>query len=287
MTRIAFLGLGAMGARMAARCLAAGHAVTVWNRSPGPAAPLKDQGAGVAGSPAEAAASAEIVISMLRDDEASRAVWLAPQTGALHAMAPGTLAIESSTLTPGWIAELGAAADAAGVAFLDAPVAGSRPQAEAGQLIYFVGGGDADLARAQGVLGAMGGTVHHAGPRGAGAMVKLAVNSLFGLQLAGLAELIGLLDRSGVDPAQALDIIGAVPVCSPAAKAASGAMLAGNFAPAFPIELVEKDFGYVAAAATQANAAIPLAEATRAVFAKAMTAGHGAENITGVVQLYR
>ena len=274
--KIAFLGLGAMGSRMAANLIAAGHDVTVWNRTAGNAAPLVQTGARLALSPREAATGADIIIAMLRDDEASRSVW----REALPAMAPRALAIECSTLTPAHVSMLAEDCAARGIPLVDAPLAGSRPQAEARQLIFMAGGTPEDVDRATPVLLAMGSAVHHAGPSGSGAAVKLAINALFGIQVAAGAEIIGSLRRSGSDAARTVEIMAATPVMSPAAKAAAAAMLAGSYAPQFPIALAEKDFGYVEGAAT------PLATATRAVLQKAIAHGGAGDNITGVMRLY-
>lgn len=282
MTRIAFLGLGAMGSRMAANLIKGGHEVTVWNRSSERVKPLADLGAATAGSP-RAAAAADIVIAMVRDDEASRRVWLASDTGAAEGMAAGAVAVECSTLSVGWVRELGAHLASRRIAFSDAPLAGSRPQAEAGQLIFFVGGPEATVRRIMPVLTAMGSTVHAVGGVGAGVAVKLAVNALFGIQVAAMAEVIGLLKANGVDPARAIETIGATPVASEAAKGAAASMLVGSFAPMFPVELVEKDFGYIEAAAP----AMPVSKATRQVMKNAIATGLGGDNLTGVVRLYR
>ena len=286
MTKIAFLGLGAMGSRMAANLIKAGHALTVWNRDAAKAEPLAALGAKVAGTPAEAAAGAEIAIAMLRDDEASRRVWLDPGTGALAALPEGAIVIESSTLTVDWARELAAAAQSRGLLTLDAPVAGSRPQAEAGQLIFLAGGDAGVLAQAEPVLKTMGGAVHHAGPTGAGAAIKLGVNALFGIQVAAMAEILGLLSANGLDRARAAEIIGATPVASPAAKGAAASMLAAAYQPMFPVELVEKDFGYIHAAGA-AGAGTPMADAARAVMLKAMAKGLGEKNLTSLAELYR
>ncbi len=286
MTRIAVLGLGAMGSRMAARLLAAGHEVSVFNRTAERGAELESQGARLAASPREAATGAEAVIAMLRDDMASRAVWLDPETGALAGLGEGALAIESSTLTPGWVRDLAPAVAGAGGRFLEAPVAGSRPQAEAGQLIYFLGGAAETVEAARPVLDALGGARHHVGPAGAAAVVKLAVNALFGVQVAAVAEILGLFGKAGLDAEAAAAVLGETPVMSPAAKGAAGLMLAGNYAPLFPIDLVEKDFGYVAEAAAAAGAEMPTAEAVRRVYARAKTEGLGGDNIAGVAKLF-
>ncbi len=286
MKNITILGLGAMGSRMAISLLKAGYSVTVWNRNAAKAVPLQALGARAADSPRAAASNADVVISMLRDDEASRRAWLDAAGGALAGMQAGSIAIESSTLMPTWIRELAAAATKYSVDFLDAPVAGSRPQAEAAQLIYLVGGAQEVLQRAEPVLKSMGGAVHHAGNAGSGAIVKLMVNALFGIQVAALAELLGLATRAGLDASKALEILSSTPVASPAAKLAGQSMLAKNFAPMFPVELAEKDFGYVLDAAAMAGSGVPLTQSTHAVMRSALEHGLGGQNLTAVAQLY-
>lgn len=283
--KIGFLGLGAMGARMAARLCAAGADLVVWNRSPEAAAPLVDAGARRADTPRAAAEGRDLVFSMLRDDAASEAVWRAPEQGALAGLGQGAVAIDCSTVTPAGSRRLAEAAAARGAAALDAPVAGSRPQAEAGALIFLVGGPETALAQARPALEAMGGAVHHAGPSGAGAAAKLLVNALFGAQLAAMAELLGLAARLDLDPARAAEILAATPVCSPAAAAAAQAMLARRFAPAFPIDLVVKDFGLIDEAAAAVGAEVPISAAAGAVYRRAAELGWAGENITAVARL--
>ncbi len=285
MARIAVLGLGEMGARMAANLLNAGHNLTVWNRSPGGENVLVESGARRAVSPREAAAGAEFVIAMLRDDAASRAVWTDHEQGALAGMVAGSIAIDSSTLSVAWARELAGHSMRAGIAFLDAPVAGSRPQAQAKVLIHLVGGDVAVVERARPVLAAMGAGIVHAGPCGSGAVLKLAVNMLFGVQVACVAELLALMQRNDLSPGQGFAHLSATPVCSPAAKAAGEAMLAKDFAPQFPIELVDKDFSYVMEALGGAEAA-PIATAVQRLFSRAIEKGMGDQNVTAVARLY-
>ncbi len=287
MARIAFFGTGAMGSRMARNLLAAGHELAIWNRDAAKAAELVAAGASAARTPRAAAQGVAIAIAMLRDDEASRSVWLDPEDGALGGLAEGAVAIESSTLTPAWVRELAGRVAAVGARMLDAPVAGSRPQAEARQLIYFIGGEEAALATVRPVLEAMGGALHHVGAVGDGAAVKLALNALFGIQVAAMAEQIGALARAGLDLPRALDAMIATSVCSPAAKAAAASMLASAFAPQFPVSLAEKDLGYALAQAGSHDVAAPMTLAARAVFAAAATAGFGDDNLTAVARLYR
>lgn len=286
--KITVLGLGAMGSRMAHRLIATGeHEVTVWNRSAEACQPLIHTGAKAAPTPASAVIDSDLVLSMLRDDDAGRSVWLAPDTGALAAMTPGAVAVDSSTVTPTFSSELADHCARHGVEFLDAPVLGSRPQADAGALIFLAGGDPTVLHRVEPVLRQIGGAVHHTGPAGTGARMKLLANALFAVQVAAVAELLGSLRDTDLDPARAVDILATTPVASPAATAAATAMLGQTFPPAFPIELVSKDLRYATDDAALRDAAVPLTHAAAEAYEKALEYGHGAENLTGIIQLYR
>lgn len=285
MSKIAVLGLGAMGSRMAANWIKAGHQVSVWNRTTAAVAPLVAMGARAAASPKQAAAGAEFVISMVRDDESSRAVWLDSEQGALLGMGEEAIAIESSTLSPAWICELGAQTTAHGVALLEAPVSGSRPQAETGQLVYLVGGEQPVLEKARHVLQATSAAVYPVGKLGNGALTKLATNALLGIQVTALAEVIGLLQHHGADVALSLSAIAGTSVWAPVAHYLAGSMLSGNFAPQFPIGLIEKDFDYTLQAAGNPDAA-PMIAAARAVFQQAIANGLAEQNMTSVVRLF-
>lgn len=286
MLKVAVLGMGAMGSRMATALLKAGHGVTVWNRDPDKTTPLVEAGAKAVDTPRQAVQGVDFAICMVRDDDASRQVWLSADTGALSGMPEDAVAIESSTVTIAWARELAEQCRTCRIAFLDAPVAGSRPQAEAAQLIYLVGGDASVVAKAEPVFRVMGSVVHHAGPAGSGAAVKLAVNVLLGVQVATMAEVLALMRRNGIDGARVVEIVSSTPVCSPAAKAAASAMLTGNFAPMFPIELVEKDLGYVLDAANVSGTRVPVTQAAQRVFIEAIEQGYGADQMTRVVQLY-
>ncbi|HJV91636.1 MAG TPA: NAD(P)-dependent oxidoreductase [Holophagaceae bacterium] len=287
MTTIAFIGLGAMGRRMAANLLKAGHLLRVHNRTAAAMEPLVALGALACASPRDAAAGAEVVISMVRDDEASKQVWAFPGTGVLGAAQPGQVFIECSTLSPAWVRELGGQARAAGVAFLDAPVLGSLAPAEAGQLIFVVGGEAAVLDPVRPLLGAMGAAIHGLGPTGSGAAFKLAVNALLGIQTAALGELVGLLVHGGLDRDTVFRVLPDLPVMSPAAKGFLTLIGAEDHAPRFTVDLIRKDLWYAEDAARAAGTALPLTHAAAEAFGKAQAAGLGAANLTAIAQLYR
>lgn len=279
MQKIAILGTGAMGARLAAKLGEAGNAVTVWNRTAERANALAAAGMVVAASPAMAADGADVVIAAVRDDEASHAAWTG-SNGALNALHPAALAIECSTLSVAGACRLHDEFSRAGRTLAEAPMVGSRPQAEAGKLVFLLGGSEDARARAQAVLTPVAGAIHHAGEAGAAAAIKLAVNYLFALQVAGIAEAINTLAGEGLS-ARGMEIIASLPVSSPAAALSAQAMLAGNFAAQFPIELVAKDLGYFTALAMERA---PVAGALADRFAKAATSPLAAMNITAIIK---
>lgn len=283
--RVAVLGLGAMGSRMATRLLGAGHQVSVYNRSPAPLRDLEAAGAVAGKTPRAATEGAEIVIAMVRDNDASRAIWCDAQDGALKGLGAGAIAIESSTLTPGWAKELAALVHKTGAGFLDAPVVGSRPQADAGQLIYLVGGDAGTFGQTRSFLSALGVATHHVGPAGAGTTLKLAVMALYGIQVAAVAELLSLLGKSDGDLAAMTEVLASLPVTSPAARGAISLMQGKLDAPLFPIDLAEKDLAYALA---QSDAgALPMTAAGRECFARAKAEGLSALNITAIARLYQ
>lgn len=285
MRNITFLGLGAMGSRMATNLIGAGYQLTVWNRSPEAAAPLVALGARQCLTPAEAARDADVVIAMVRDNAASREVWLTAETGALAGMPAGTIAIESSTLTAAWVRELAGEMAHHGMRFLEAPVSGSRPQAQGASLVWFVGGDEQLQLAVHPLLMAMGAAIHYTGDHGSAALTKLATNTLMGVQVTALAEIIGLLTREGADVARVLNAVSGTSCWSPLASGASGSMLNESFSPQFPAELIEKDFGYFLEGDNPTQPA-PVLTAARGVFRQAMDEGIGNDNMTGVVRLF-
>ena len=283
MKKLAILGMGAMGSRMAARLVDAGYEVVVYNRNPARAQPLVALGAKLATTPRAAAEGADLVLTMLTDKDASRAVWLDEQAGAAQALSDGAVAIESSTLTPDHVATIGEAVTAHGAQFLDAPVVGTRPHAEGGNLVFLVGGDGEVLSRVAEPLSKMGKT-KHVGAVGAGTRLKLCVNTLFGIQVAAYAEIFGLLRKAGA--ADSIDVLKSLPITSPVMTRVIDLMTAKSFSPNFPIELVAKDFSYACEAAATFGAAVPTAEAARDVFRSAVERGLGGDDISGIAQAY-
>jgi 3-hydroxyisobutyrate dehydrogenase len=285
MSKAAFIGLGAMGARMAANLLKGGLEVTVSDLNPEAVKRLADAGAKTAASAREAAEGNDFVLTMVRDDEISRKVWLDVTTGALAGMKPGAIAIECSTITPAWARELGESIGSNGISMLEAPVSGSTPQAQDAQLVFLVGGDAGTLKQAAPLLKSMGSAVQHAGPLGAGALAKLVTNTLMGSQLATLAEMIGMLRKEGVDPKEVLDAVAATPLWNPHLTSDTGSMLSGNFESRFPVKLLLKDLTYTVKTAG-GDAFVPTVSAVRNVFQKAMDEELGDLNMTAIVKLF-
>jgi len=285
--RVAFLGLGVMGEGMARRLLGAGFPLTVYNRSPAKAQALAKLGAVAAASPREAVASAAVILAMVSDDPASRELWLGPQ-GALAGAARGTVAIESSTITVGWIQELGKTAAQAGVDFLDAPVTGSKPQAQAGELRFLVGGSAAVLDRVRPVLAAMSKEIVHLGPLGSGGRMKLINNFMVGVQVAAMAEAMAVIERSGLDRAQALDILTNGAPGSPMIKTMAGRMTAREFVPPnFMLRLMTKDLGYASLEGQTHGVPMAVATAAAGVFKNGIAGGWGDQDISALVEQFR
>lgn len=284
--KIAVLGLGLMGGGMARQLLAAGFDVTVWNRSTDKATALGQAGARIAATPADAATGADVVVAMLADDDVSRNVWTG-ENGALAAMAPGAIAIESSTLTGDWVFDLARQAAAQGVGFLEAPVTGSRDQKAQGTLRFLVGGEADSIATARPAFDAMGSALVHLGPVGSAATVKLANNFLCGVQAASLAEAIALFEKHGLDVEQAVSILFDGAPASPMVKGVGRRMLDRDYAPHFLVPLMAKDLGYAAQALSDVGIRPSIAQAARQRFLDADGAGEGQRDIAAIVEPLR
>ena len=282
MQRIALLGLGTMGAGMAANWLAKGFPLSVWNRTPAKAQALAAKGAKAAATPREAAAGADCIFAMVADDAASRSVWLGDD-GALAGAKPGAIVVESSTLTPDWVRELSHAAHGRGCGFLDAPVGGSRQAAASGELRLFVGGDTATLDKARPALDAIGNKIDLLGPAGAGATWKLINNQLIAAQTAALAEALDLAAKAGFKPELISDLVLAGAAASPIVKIKLPRMLAGDFDQTdFALYLMLKDARYATALAQSLGAPSDMTAGAVKAFARAEAKGLGAKDFAAV-----
>lgn len=286
MKKIALLGLGTMGSGMGSSILKAGFPLSVYNRTAAKAEPLRSAGATVAASPGEAADDADIVLSMLADDNASRAAWLGPQ-GALESAKRGRILIESSTITPEWIAELTRESEKRGCVLLDAPVTGSRAQAAAGELTFLVGGPSDALETARPLFEAMGKKIVHLGPSGSGSRLKLINNFLCGVQLTSLAEAIGWIEHAGLNAEVAIETLNAGAPGSPMLKAMSQRMMNRDYRVNFLMRLLEKDLRYAKKDATAASVPLDTADAAIRLLSHAAELGFGEQDMSSVVEQFR
>lgn len=284
--RIAFLGLGIMGGGMARRLLGAGLAVTAYNRNPARAAALAAAGARTAPTPREAAVGADVVICMVADDAASRAMWLGAD-GALAAARKGAVLVDCSTLTVACVHELAAAAQGHGCDFIDAPVTGSKAAAAAGELNFLVGGSATVLEKIRPVLAPMSRSVVHLGPTGSGALIKLVNNFVCGVHVVALAEALDWIERSGLDRTQALGVLLDGASGSPIAKVVAARMAAPDYTPNFLLALMAKDLGYAVKERAAAGGTLATAQAALDVFRRAIAAGHGDKDMAAVVETLR
>jgi 3-hydroxyisobutyrate dehydrogenase len=285
-TSVALLGLGTMGSGMAANLLKAGFPLAVYNRTRAKAERFAAHGARIANSPAEAAAGAHILIAMLADDDASRQAWTG-KDGALQAAQSGAILVESSTVSPAWIAELAELAQGRGLELLDAPVTGSRMQAEQAQLTFLVGGSQQALSKATPALQAMSTQIVHLGPVTSGAKMKLLNNFLCGVQVASLAEGMAWLERSGLDRDQALEVLRNGAPGSPLLAAISARMVSRDYKVNFLLRLMAKDLAYAHAAAEISGIDLTTAANAYQLFERAAAAGHADEDMSSLVELLR
>jgi 3-hydroxyisobutyrate dehydrogenase-like beta-hydroxyacid dehydrogenase len=257
---VAILGTGRMGSAMAERLAGEGVAVVVYNRTGERAAELAGRiRATVAQTPGEAANRAEIVISMVADDDAVTALYRGAD-GIIAGLRPGTIAVEMSTALPDTIRSLEREVRACSAGLLDAPVSGSVSLARSGGLTIMVGGETADLDRAGPVLERLARRVFHLGPLGSGAVMKLAVNTLiFGLNGA-VAEGLILAERNGIDRALAYDVLAESAAGAPYVGYKRGAFLDPDGTPAaFSLALAAKDLRLIHELAASSGAAMPQA----------------------------
>jgi 3-hydroxyisobutyrate dehydrogenase len=258
MAHVAFIGLGRMGHGMAGRYLDAGFSLAVWNRSKAKAEDLIARGARWATSPADAAAGADAVVTMVADDAASRAVWLG-KDGAARSAKAGTLAIECSTVSYGHALDLARELRGRGLIYIDSPVTGLPDAAAAGKLTLLVGAEPADLESARPYLAPLSTTIRHFGAVGSGTVYKLINNLMGAIQIAGLAEGLAIAEQAGLDMKLVLEALETGVAASPQVIRHSKRMVARNFGGAtFAAALRHKDAVYAVALAESLLSSAPL-----------------------------
>jgi 3-hydroxyisobutyrate dehydrogenase-like beta-hydroxyacid dehydrogenase len=285
-TTIGFIGQGAMGSRMAARLVAAGHDLVVFDRLREATRPLEERGATLAVSAKQLAAGVDVVFSSVTDDAALEQVMLRSD-GALAGARPGTIVIDMSTVSPRMSRRLHEAARAKGVAVLDAPVSGSTPQAEQGQLVIFVGGEEAVYQKCQPLLAVLGSKTLYMGPGGSGTTMKLCANTLLGLGVQALAEAFALGEKGGLSRERLAQVLSETAVVSPSQKSKLENARKNEYPAAFPLRLMFKDFGLIAETAMELSVPMPATAAAVQVAAAEharQLAAHTDEDFSVVVR---
>jgi 3-hydroxyisobutyrate dehydrogenase len=266
MPRVGFIGLGRMGLGMAGRYIEAGFDVSLWNRSRAKAEDLIARGAHWATSPGDAAVDADAVVTMVADDEASRAVWLGEQ-GAGTSAKPGTLAIECSTVSYAHALELARELRSRGLIYIDCPVTGLPDAAASGKLTLLVGAEPVDLERARPFLAPLSTTIRHFGAVGTGTVFKLINNLMGAVQIASLAEGVAMAEKAGLDMKLVAESLATGAVASPQVIRHSWRMIARDFSGAsFTAALRHKDAAYAVALAETLLPGVPVGRAALAAY---------------------
>ena len=279
MAKIAFLGLGQMGAPMAARLLDADHEVTVWNRTREKAEPLGRRGALIANAPDESIAGADVAITMLTDRDAVERVAFG-HDGLAMALEPRQTLIEMSTIGPDAVRSV-AERLPDGVEMVDAPVRGSVQQAADGSLIILVGASDTAFERVRPILESLG-TIHRVGDLGAGAAMKLVANSTIGATMAAFGEALALGEALGLDRSVLLDVLSETPIGT-TVKGKRANVESGSYPANFKLALALKDMRLVADAAQRAGRTLRVANGTLDWYETADAEGAGALDYSAVV----
>jgi 3-hydroxyisobutyrate dehydrogenase len=292
--KIAFIGLGNMGGPMALNLLKAGHTLSAFDLSADACKKFGAEGLPIANSAAETVADAEVVISMLPASAHVEGLYLGGvgKPGLLDSIRAGTLVIDSSTIAAATSRKVAEAAEAKGIAMIDAPVSGGTGGAIAGTLTFMVGGETRDLERARPVLEKMGANIFHAGAAGAGQTAKICNNMLLGILMIGTSEALALGVANGLDPKVLSEIMRrssggnwALEKYNPMPGVMEASPASKSYAGGFGTDLMLKDLGLAQENAAAVRAATPLGGLARSLYAAHSLAGHGALDFSSVLKL--
>jgi 3-hydroxyisobutyrate dehydrogenase len=283
---VAFLGLGTMGSAMAANLARAGFAVTGWNRTPGRALDLEPLGVASAETPAAAAAGADIVVICVSDTPDVEAVLFGPD-GVVDGARPGTLVIDCSTIAPSGSWDFAARLAEHGLRMVDAPVSGGSEGARNATLTIFVGGDAADVEHARPVLTAIGRTITHVGPIGAGQAVKAVNQVILAGTYLGVAEGIVLAIKAGLDVGQVVAALGGGAAQSWVLANRSGRMLDNDYPLGFKVALHRKDLGIALGLAAQLGAVLPVSALAAQLETGLVAGGHGDDDMSALARAIR
>jgi 3-hydroxyisobutyrate dehydrogenase len=286
MDRVGFIGLGTMGGAMAANIVRAGFPLTVWNRTSGRGQELVDLGASFRETPAAVAADSDIVVICVSDTPDVEAILFGVD-GVTAGARDGTLVIDCSTIAPSGSWKFAERLDALGLAMVDAPVSGGSEGARNATLTIFVGGHERDVERARPVLTAIGRTITHVGPIGAGQAVKAVNQVILAGAYLGVAEGIVLAIKAGLDVPQVIEALGGGAAQSWVLANRSGRMLDNDYPLGFKLSLHRKDLAIALGLADQLGVSLPLASMTAALESGLIAQGHGDEDMSALARAIR
>jgi 3-hydroxyisobutyrate dehydrogenase-like beta-hydroxyacid dehydrogenase len=281
-TKLAFIGLGNMGSRVAARLLAAGYAVSVFDRDRSKVDALKEKGAAPFDTVAELARSVHVLLSCLTDDQAVRDVYYGP-TGVLANAKPGLAVLEMSTVSPATSRELAHKASEAGVQVLDVAISGSTPAAELGTLTLLARGNPDVFQAGLPIFEVIASKHFHLGPSGAGTTMKLVVNAILGIGMQAIAEATALGEKAGLSRDVLLQVLSQTSVIAPAHSGKLSRVVRGDYSPQFPLRLMNKDFRLVLQLAGDVHAVMPATSASFQINSQALAA-HGDQDFSVVTK---
>lgn len=285
MKRIGFIGLGTMGEPMVANLLNKGYAVTVYNRTAAKTEASQALGASVASTPAEAAQAADVLISIISNDQATEEVYYGEQ-GIFAGLHDGLTIIDSSTLSPGLVTRIASDLAAKQVAFLDAPVTGSKPAAVAGTLLFMIGGQETVMQANMDVFQALGTKVLFMGENGNGAIAKLAHNTVVGINNVALAEGCAIASKANLPMDNFIDLIRSGSAGSKAAELKGNKIIDHDFANQFSLNLMLKDMKLSSQLTDAMHLPTPMLEAAKSMLQAGQTQGFGDEDLCAVVKAY-
>ena len=297
--KIGLIGLGLMGRPMGMNLLKAGHTLTVWNRTASRADELVAAGAVLAKTPREAAADADVLITMVSDPPALEEVlWgstsksatetcVTKENAALPALKSGSIYIDSSTVSPDLARKIAAACAEKGVRFLDAPVTGGDWGAKKGELVFMIGGDEETLKAVEPILGVMGKRWFLLGPNGAGQTIKLAMNSILALQVEALAEALALVTAAGLKGEKLIEVLQSSMARSGVLDVKAPNLLKGEYPPSFPLRLMYKDISLALVLASKLGVTLPASSAARETYGKVKAAAKEDLDYSAVMKFWR
>ncbi len=287
-SNVGLIGLGLMGRPMGLNLLKAGYKLTVWNRTASRAETLVAAGAKLAGSPREVAAASDLLITIVSDPPALEGVlWGGPGGGALEALRPNSIYMDSSTVSPALARKIAAACGERQIAFLDAPVTGGTWGAEKGELVFMVGGDAQVLQDAEPVIRVMGKRWFHLGPNGAGQTIKLAMNLILALQVDALAEALALVTAAGLQGEKLVEVLQSSMARAAVLDVKAPLLLKGEYPPSFPLRLMHKDVGLALELAKETGVTLPAAAAAYLTYSAVNTAAKEDLDYAGVMKFWQ